>query len=160
MAVADDRPDASATDRGRCDQRSGLVHGKRFRRNVNICQECGRRARLTALERLDQLLDPGSASPVDHVEAVADPLGFTETRPYAEPPAHARAAPGLREAVLCPPCRFPGRGLDRGVGALIAGAARRRLRQRIPLPLVTASGGARKRLASGTAIAQATRAEE
>ncbi|TKA06640.1 acetyl-CoA carboxylase, carboxyltransferase subunit beta [Actinacidiphila oryziradicis] len=157
MAVPDERPTASAADWVRCEGCSVLIYGKRFRRTLNVCPECGWHARLTAQERLEQLLDPGSTSPVDHVEPLHDPLGFTDTRPYADRLADARAATGLREAVLCLRGRIEGRpvvaaamdfrflggSLGCGVGALVTEAARTSLRHRIPLLLVTASGGAR-----------------
>ncbi|MGP3952935.1 acetyl-CoA carboxylase carboxyl transferase subunit alpha [Streptomyces sp. 7N604] len=127
------------------------------RQTLNVCPDCGWHAHLTAHQRLDQLLDPGTASPVDHVESLHDPLEFTDTRPYADRLDEARAATGLREAVVCVTgriedrpvvvavmdFRFLGGSLGCGVGALITEAARTSLRQRIPLLLVTASGGAR-----------------
>ncbi|MFD8077183.1 carboxyltransferase subunit alpha [Streptomyces sp. NPDC059718] len=86
-----------------------------------------------------------------------DPLGFADTRPYAERLREARAATGLDEAVVCVhgtvegqpvvvaamDFRFLGGSLGLGVGSLITRAARSSLRRRVPLLLVTASGGAR-----------------
>ncbi|MGF1432050.1 acetyl-CoA carboxylase, carboxyltransferase subunit beta [Kitasatospora sp. LaBMicrA B282] len=141
----------------RCDRCVTLIYGKRFSRSLQVCPDCGSHARLTAQQRLAHLLDPGSAQPLDHVECVADPLGFVDTRPYPERLSDAQAATGLREAVLCArgtiegrpvvaavmDFRFLGGSLGCGVGALITEAARTSLRLRIPLLLVTASGGAR-----------------
>ncbi|MFG2192090.1 acetyl-CoA carboxylase, carboxyltransferase subunit beta [Streptomyces sp. NPDC048639] len=161
MVLYDDRPADLPAERPpewiRCARCAGLVYGKRFGRTLNVCPDCGWHAHLTAPQRLDQLLDPGSVSPVDHVEAVHDPLEFHDTRPYAERLEDARAATGLREAVICVrgriedrpvvvaamDFRFLGGSLGCGVGALIAEAARTSLRERTPLLLVTASGGAR-----------------
>ncbi|MFF7636058.1 acetyl-CoA carboxylase, carboxyltransferase subunit beta [Kitasatospora sp. NPDC008050] len=141
----------------RCERCVTLIYGKRFSRALRVCPDCGSHARLTARERLDQLLDPGSAQPLDHVDCVSDPLGFADTRPYPERLLDARTTTGLREAVLCVQgtieghpvvaaamdFRFLGGSLGCGVGALITEAARTSLRLRIPLLLVTASGGAR-----------------
>ncbi|MDH6117694.1 acetyl-CoA carboxylase, carboxyltransferase subunit beta [Kitasatospora sp. GAS204B] len=141
----------------RCEGCVTLIYGKRFSRALQVCPDCGSHARLTAQQRLDQLLDPGSAQPLDHVECVSDPLGFVDTRPYPERLSDAQAATGLREAVLCVQgtiegrpvvaaamdFRFLGGSLGCGVGALITEAARTSLRRRIPLLLITASGGAR-----------------
>ncbi|GAB2714202.1 acetyl-CoA carboxylase carboxyltransferase subunit alpha [Kitasatospora kifunensis] len=140
-----------------CERCVTLIYGKRFSRALRVCPDCGSHARLTALERLDQLLDPDSAQPLDHIDCVIDPLGFTDTRPYPERLLDAQTATGLREAVLCVQgtieghpvvaaamdFRFLGGSLGCGVGALITEAARTSLRLRIPLLLVTASGGAR-----------------
>lgn len=161
-----DRPPETPPDPGevpgspawvRCEGCAGLVYGKRFRRSLNVCPDCGRHARLTAPQRLRLLLDPGSASAPSEVAALHDPLGFTDTRPYPDRLADARSSTGLREAVVCVrgriedrpavvaamDFRFLGGSLGCGVGALITEAARTSLRQRIPLLLVTASGGAR-----------------
>ncbi|MEK8173141.1 carboxyl transferase domain-containing protein [Streptomyces sp. M19] len=89
--------------------------------------------------------------------AAADPLGFADTRPYPERLARAREETGLPEAVVCArgqiegrpvvvaamDFRFLGGSLGCAVGALVTEAAATSLRLRVPLLLVTASGGAR-----------------
>ncbi|WP_042372846.1 acetyl-CoA carboxylase carboxyl transferase subunit [Streptacidiphilus neutrinimicus] len=141
----------------RCDSCVRLIYDKRFTRSLRVCPDCGTHARLTAHQRLDQLLDPGSAEPIPHVDAVHDPLDFTDTRPYPERLLDARAETGLHDAVVCVrgtveglpvvaaamDFRFLGGSLGCSVGALITEAARTSLRLRAPLLLVTASGGAR-----------------
>ncbi|WP_431772786.1 carboxyltransferase subunit alpha [Streptomyces cucumeris] len=141
----------------RCAGCAGLVYGKRFTRCAHVCPDCGRHGPLTARERLDQLLDPGTAEPLRAVRTVEDPLRFTDTRPYPDRLAEARAATGLEEAVVCVrgriedrpvvvaamDFRFLGGSLGCAVGELITEAARTSLRHRVPLLLVTASGGAR-----------------
>ncbi|MFF7250927.1 acetyl-CoA carboxylase carboxyl transferase subunit alpha [Embleya sp. NPDC008237] len=139
---------------GRCAE---LVYGKRFTRDLRVCPDCGDHARLTARQRLDQLLDPGSQTPLTAGPTPHDPLGFVDSRPYAERLAEARAATGMDEAVLCArgtihdrsvvvaamDFRFLGGSLGCAVGALVTEAANESLRTRTPLLLVTASGGAR-----------------
>lgn len=141
----------------RCERCADLIYGKRFARTLRVCPDCGWHSPLTAQQRLDQLLDAGSAAPVGEVQPLHDPLEFADTRPYAERLADARARTGLREAVICAlgrvedqpvvvaamDFRFLGGSLGCGVGALICEAARTALARRVPLLLVTASGGAR-----------------
>lgn len=141
----------------RCDRCVTLIYDKRFSRSLHVCPDCGSHSRLTAQQRLDLLLDPGSAVPLDRVDCVRDPLGFVDTRPYTQRLEDAQAETGLDEAVLCVQgtiegrpvvaaamdFRFLGGSLGCGVGALITEAARTSLRLRVPLLLVTASGGAR-----------------
>lgn len=141
----------------RCERCADLIYGKRFARTLRVCPDCGWHSPLTAQQRLDQLLDAGSAAPVGEVQPLHDPLEFADTRPYAERLADARAKTGLREAVICAlgriedqpvvvaamDFRFLGGSLGCGVGALICEAARTALARRVPLLLVTASGGAR-----------------
>ncbi|MFJ9516859.1 acetyl-CoA carboxylase carboxyl transferase subunit alpha [Kitasatospora sp. NPDC101801] len=141
----------------RCEDCAALVYGKRFLRALRVCPECGRHAMLTAHQRLEHLLDPGSAVPIDHVEPLHDPLEFVDSRPYPHRLLDARTSTGLHEAVVCATgriedqpvvaavmdFRFLGGSLGCGVGALITEAAYTSLRLRVPLLLVTASGGAR-----------------
>ncbi|GAA2087027.1 hypothetical protein GCM10009759_08160 [Kitasatospora saccharophila] len=61
----------------------------------------GHHGRLTAPERLDQLLDPGTAETIGPVPALHDPLGFADSRPHAERVERARADTGPHEAVPC-----------------------------------------------------------
>ncbi|KAB2594313.1 carboxyl transferase domain-containing protein [Streptomyces arboris] len=133
------------------------VYGKRFVRNDRVCPHCGRHSSLTAPERLAGLLDPGGAEPLVHPVRTGDPLGFVDVRAYPERLREARERTGLDEAVLCArgtvrglplivavmDFRFLGGSLGSAVGGLIAHAADTALRERTPLLLVTASGGAR-----------------
>lgn len=150
-------PDPRPPDWVKCESCGSLVYGKRFARRLRVCPDCGHHARLTAHQRLDQLLDPGSGTPVSTVRTPQDPLGFVDTRPYADRLRAARANTGLAEAAVCARGRIEGRpvvvvamdfrflggSLGCAVGALITEAAGTSLRMRIPLLLVTASGGAR-----------------
>ncbi|MFJ4843787.1 carboxyltransferase subunit alpha [Streptomyces sp. NPDC088733] len=145
----------------RCERCEALVYTKRYARMLRVCPHCGAHGRLTARQRLEQLLDPGSQAPLvpegGERPPAHDPLEFTDTRPYAQRLRDARETTGLDEAVLCVrgtiggrpviaavmDFRFLGGSLGLGVGARITAAARTGLRHRVPLLLVTASGGAR-----------------
>ncbi|MBY8883582.1 acetyl-CoA carboxylase, carboxyltransferase subunit beta [Streptomyces sp. PTM05] len=141
----------------RCDGCETLIYGKRFARSFRVCPECGDHARLTARDRMDHLLDAGSARLLETEGPPHDPLDFTDTKPYTDRLAEARDATDLSEAVLCAhgtiqgqpvvaavmDFRFLGGSLGCGVGTRITHAARTSLRTRVPLLLVTASGGAR-----------------
>jgi len=141
----------------RCEGCAALVYGRRWTRTLRVCPECGHHGRLTAPQRLAQLLDPGTARPLEAVATVHDPLGFVDSRPYQDRLDQARADTGLHEAVLCAAgliegqpvviavmdFRFLGGSLGCGVGAMITKAAHTSLARRVPLVIVTASGGAR-----------------
>jgi acetyl-CoA carboxylase carboxyl transferase alpha subunit/acetyl-CoA carboxylase carboxyl transferase beta subunit len=134
-----------------------LLYRKRLRRNLDVCPECGANVRLGAPERLRQLVDESSFTALPDRPVDADPLGFVDVLPYPHRLAAARAGTGLTEAVVCGTAtvgghpvalavmdfRFLGGSLGCAVGELITLAAERALTDRIPLVLVTASGGAR-----------------
>ncbi|MDA3648379.1 acetyl-CoA carboxylase, carboxyltransferase subunit beta [Saccharopolyspora indica] len=140
-----------------CPGCSAMVYGKRFARAHQVCPECGRHAPLTARQRIDLLLDADSVELLDFSPADTDPLDFTDTKPYAERLREARARTGLDEAILCArgrvdgnplitavmDFRFMGGSLGSAVGEAVTRACETALRERTPLLLVTASGGAR-----------------
>jgi acyl-CoA carboxylase subunit beta len=148
------------TDTGwvRCESCATLLYWKRFVRCLQVCPECGWHRRLTAGQRIDTLLDPGSASVFTLVgQTVTDPLRFIDKLPYPERLSAARAKTGLDAAVLCAvgtigghpvvlavmDFRFMGGSMGIGAGERVTQAAERALRDRLPLILVTASGGIR-----------------
>ncbi|MEV2215003.1 acetyl-CoA carboxylase, carboxyltransferase subunit beta [Streptomyces sp. NPDC050997] len=139
---------------GRC---SAMLYGKRYARGARVCPECGWHGPLTAAERLEQLLDPESTRLLDTAVSDSDPLEFTDSRPYADRLRDARAKTGMPDAVLCArglvegnpvvvaamDFRFLGGSLGANVGEAVTQACEIALRERTPLLLVTASGGAR-----------------
>ncbi|MER7458703.1 acetyl-CoA carboxylase carboxyltransferase subunit alpha [Micromonospora sp. NPDC126480] len=141
----------------RCGGCASLLYRKRLRRNLDVCPECGAHARLDAPARLAQLVDPGSFTALPDGAPEVDPIGFVDVLPYPHRLTAARTGTGLAEAVVCGtaavgnrPCvlavmdfRFLGGSLGCAVGELITRAAERALADRVPLVVVTASGGAR-----------------
>jgi acyl-CoA carboxylase subunit beta len=140
-----------------CDGCRAMIYRKRWLRNVKCCPECGRHGALTAPERLRLLLDPGSLEMLRFSVTPADPLGFSDSKPYSRRLSEARARTGLSEAVVgaageiegiplviaCMDFRFLGGSLGSVVGEIIARLGDIALARRAPLLLVTASGGAR-----------------
>ena len=116
-----------------------------------------RQARLTAAERIEQLVDTDSFTPLGAGVTSTDVLWFTDSQPYASRLTKARAATGLDDAVVAGTARigdrplalavmdfrFMGGSLGAAVGELVTLAAETALRQGMPLLVVTASGGAR-----------------
>jgi acyl-CoA carboxylase subunit beta len=150
-------PDVATTEWEVCPGCRQMIYGKRLERNLRVCPECGANHRLTAPERLSQLLDEGSVEMLDPLIVAGDPLEFVDTKPYPARWHAARVATGLPEAALIArgriggsavvavvmDFRFMGGSLGAAVGELITIAAETALRERTPLLMVTASGGAR-----------------
>jgi acetyl-CoA carboxylase carboxyl transferase subunit beta len=140
-----------------CKQCRSLIYDKRLSRGLRVCPDCGYHNRVDAHQRLAQLLDPGSVELLDLPVREADPLGFVDSKPYPKRLASARASTGLDEAVVCAAGEiegnplvvavmdfgFMGGSLSGAVGELITLAGETALRDRVPLLIVTASGGAR-----------------
>ncbi|GAA4203616.1 hypothetical protein GCM10022252_61480 [Streptosporangium oxazolinicum] len=140
-----------------CPECRELIYVKRFERDLGVCPGCGTHTRLTASQRMAQLLDAGSAVPFEPPATVEDPIGFADSRPYPDRLRQARERTGAAEAITCVTAsimnhpviaavmdfRFLGGSLGVGVGERIVRACETALRTRTPLLLVTASGGAR-----------------
>jgi acetyl-CoA carboxylase carboxyl transferase subunit beta len=157
MTKALDRPTTDDVDWLRCAGCRTMLYGKRLARNLEVCPECGHHHRLTAAERVDQLFDAGSVEPHHFPAHSVDILGFTDTEPYPDRLARARAGTGMSEGTLVVSGRVDGRpviaavmdfrflggSLGAATGELITRAVELALERRVPLLIVTASGGAR-----------------
>lgn len=140
-----------------CSNCRTMLYGKRFVRNLKVCTDCGHHHILSAQERVAQLFDQGTVEMLDFPARTVDVLEFTDTKPYPERLEHARRKTGLREGVLVVGATvdslpliaavmdfgFLGGSLGAAAGELITSAAEEALRRRVPLLIVTASGGAR-----------------
>ncbi len=110
-----------------------------------------------ARARIELLVDPGSFREADFDPLMPDPLEFSDSRPYRDRLADATAKSGESEAVIVGAALLGGRravlavmefsfmggsmGLE--VGRRMSEAASLALRERAPLIVVCASGGAR-----------------
>ncbi len=141
----------------RCQGCSLPLYQRRLSRHLEVCHECGHHRRITARTRIAQLVDAGSFAELACERPGDDPLGFTDSQPYAERLDAARRATGEDEAVVVGSATIDGRGLvlaamdftflggsmGAATGAAVAQAAELALDRGAPLVVVTASGGAR-----------------
>jgi acetyl-CoA carboxylase carboxyl transferase beta subunit len=126
-------------------------------RHLGVCPQCGYHFPLSAPERIEQLVDPGSFAEEEADLRSTDPLGFFDLRPYTERLAEAELKTGEGDAILIgraeiegEPCQlsvmdfaFMGGSMGSVVGEKFVRACERAVERRVPLVSVTASGGAR-----------------
>jgi acetyl-CoA carboxylase carboxyl transferase beta subunit/acetyl-CoA carboxylase carboxyl transferase alpha subunit len=134
-----------------------LLYRKRLERDLHVCPECEEHLRLSARARIDLLVDSGSFTETVFPRRDADPLSFSDLRPYPDRLRDAAHRSGESEAVLVGSARiggiplvlavmdfdFLGGSMGVEVGRRVSGAAAQALEQRLPLLTVCASGGAR-----------------
>jgi acetyl-CoA carboxylase carboxyl transferase subunit beta len=134
-----------------------IVFRKEFERRLNVCPKCGHHLRLTADQRLMVVADRGSFEELDADVTAADPLGFTDSMPYPQRVNEAKSRTGRNEALVTGLCTIEGRrvalavfdfaflggSMGSVVGEKLTRLAERALALRIPLIVVSASGGAR-----------------
>jgi acetyl-CoA carboxylase carboxyl transferase subunit beta len=124
--------------------------------NLKVCPVCGYHFKFSARERVENLLDPGYEL-VDLELMSTDPLEFTDLKPYKARLAEARRNTGLNDAIVNAIGKideqdvvlsvleygFIGGSMGAVMGETIARAVDRALERRVPLIIVSASGGAR-----------------
>ncbi|MDD5705112.1 MAG: acetyl-CoA carboxylase carboxyltransferase subunit alpha [Kiritimatiellae bacterium] len=126
--------------------------------NLKVCPKCNGHDRLSCRERIELLADPGSFKEQNANIGFNDPLDFTDASgKYADKAKATAAKTGIGEAVVTGTAtmggrsvalavmdfRFLGGSLGSGTGERILLATEMALARRLPLIIVSASGGAR-----------------
>jgi acetyl-CoA carboxylase carboxyl transferase subunit beta len=140
----------------KCQACKEIIYRKDLLKNLSVCPKCGFHFRISARERLDMLFD-GKWEEFDAALVSLDPLRFTDTKPYAvrlrDGKAKTDAFDALVSAVGTLEDRatviaameygFIGGSMGVVVGEKVTRAIERALAQRLPLVVVSCSGGAR-----------------
>ena len=140
----------------KCPSCGQALYNKDLAANQSVCPKCAHHFRLTATERLRSLFDDGWT---EHDAGLAsiDPLRFVDTKPYGERLRSSRAASGGRDAVLVATgtidgvravvaameYSFIGGSMGVVVGEKITRGIERAIAERLPVLIVSCSGGAR-----------------
>jgi acetyl-CoA carboxylase carboxyl transferase subunit beta len=141
----------------KCPDCDAIIYTKDLAKSSSVCTKCAHHFRLSARERLLSLFDGDHWVEQDGHLQSNDPLQFTDTKPYRDRLVASRAATGLNDAMIVGVGRID--GLEAVVGAMeygfiggsmgvvmgeqIVRAAETALARRLPLLIVSCSGGAR-----------------
>ncbi|HEX2710627.1 MAG TPA: acetyl-CoA carboxylase, carboxyltransferase subunit beta [Candidatus Acidoferrales bacterium] len=140
----------------KCDACRAIVWKKDLESNWQVCPKCQHHFKLDAVRRLELLLD-GPWLEHDASLASTDPLGFVDTRPYADRLREAEKKLGMKDAIITAEgflagrplicCamefRFIGGSMGAVVGEKVTRAIELAIEKRLPLVIVSCSGGAR-----------------
>ncbi len=152
------RRESSPTDLWtRCPDCQEMIYNKQLDKNQRICPRCGHHFRLRVDARLALILDRDSFHEHDAGLELVDVLAFVDQKPYTERLAAAKVATGIRDAaewgtgtvggtkvaICVMDFAFMGGSMGTVVGEKVTRAAEHALEERIPLIVVSASGGAR-----------------
>jgi acetyl-CoA carboxylase carboxyl transferase subunit beta len=141
----------------KCDGCRGFIWKKDLEASEKVCPKCGYHFRINSAERLESMFDDRTYQVLDNHLISTDPLEFADREPYAKKLANARRATGLNDAVVnargtlgghpilisAMEYSFIGGSMGSVVGEMIALAVERATREKLPLIVVSASGGAR-----------------
>lgn len=141
----------------KCPSCGRALYHKDLDESLQVCAHCGHHFRMSAAERLAMLFDDGKWAEHDAGLRSIDPLNFTDTKPYRDRLAATIKKTGRKDAVVvgtgnidgmpavvaAMEYAFIGGSMGVVVGEKITRAAELALTQRIPLIVVSCSGGAR-----------------
>ena len=142
----------------KCEGCRQIIWKKELEENLNVCPKCDFHFRINAGDRLQLLLDPDTIETADENLSSTDPLNFTDTRPYKSRLQKSQADNnGLKDAIINASGTLEGRpvivsameysfiggSMGAVVGETITRAVEKATEERLPLIVISASGGAR-----------------
>ena len=141
----------------KCSGCSELVHANELTQHLNCCPKCGYHYRLALAQRIELLSDTDTYEELfTHIKPV-DSLGFVDTESYKDRLTAAQAKTGRDDAISVGTCQiggvaaalgvldfsFMGGSMGSVVGERLTLLIELALDKRLPLLIVSASGGAR-----------------
>ncbi len=146
----------------KCTKCREILIAREWEKNLKVCTRCNYHFKLTAYERIELLVDPKSFVELDADIVSVDPLNFVsstkdEVEAYTSKLEEESSKVGLNEAVVVGYAtieqlplslaimdfRFIGGSMGSAVGEKITRAIEYGFENRIPVLIVSASGGAR-----------------
>lgn len=141
----------------KCPQCNETLYSKELERNLKVCPRCNHHFRLNAHERIDLLVDEGTFVETNKGITAKDPLKFNDSKKYKDRIKASQSKAGTEDAMVTGEGNikgvrtslavfnfaFMGGSMGSVVGEKITRAIEASLEKRIPLLIVSASGGAR-----------------
>ena len=141
----------------KCDTCGAILYHKEASSNDHVCPRCDHHFRMTATQRLNLLFDDAKYKRLFRKIRSGDPLEFRDSKAYSERIRISRRKAGDEDAVIVAEGHiggihgviaameyaFMGGSMGSAVGEKLTLAAERCLNRKIPLVIVSVSGGAR-----------------
>ncbi len=141
----------------KCDKCGEIIYKRELARAFWVCPKCGSHFRIHSGQYIEILIDEGTFEEFDAEIGSVDPLSFVDSKPYPVRLKAAREKTKLNEAIICGignidsisvsfaamEFGFIGGSMGSALGEKVTRAVERALERRIPLVIVSASGGAR-----------------
>ncbi|MBU1095441.1 MAG: acetyl-CoA carboxylase carboxyl transferase subunit beta [Ignavibacteriae bacterium HGW-Ignavibacteriae-2] len=141
----------------KCDECGEIIHNKQLEINLWVCHRCNFHFRTGPDEYVSILFDDGTFKEYDKKMKSADPLEFEDTKKYIDRINGTIKKSGLYDAVktgigkidgnktsfACMDFRFIGGSMGSVVGEKISRAIDRAYTNKIPMIIISQSGGAR-----------------
>ncbi len=141
----------------KCENCKQILWKKDLEANFLCCPKCHHHFRMSARARLEMLFDAGNYVEHDQNIASTDPLKFNDTKSYRDRLRKAEKETGLKDALItgegliegkpvviaAMEFQFVGGSMGAAVGEKVTRAIDRSIAQKLPLIIVSCSGGAR-----------------
>ena len=141
----------------KCPSCNDMIYRKQFEEQFFTCNKCDHHFRITVKEYVEILFDPESFVETDINVTSTDPLKFVDTKPYVDRLRDAKKRSELHDALTigygtihgrsisfaCMNFGFVGGSMGSVVGEKFYRAAKRAIKERMPLIVISTSGGAR-----------------
>jgi acetyl-CoA carboxylase carboxyl transferase subunit beta len=141
----------------KCPSCNEIIHKKQLEQNLWTCLKCNYHFRIGSKEYIDILLDKNSFKEMDKKMRSADPLSFEDTKKYSDRIQETIKKVGLNDAIKtgtgkldglevafgCMDFKFIGGSMGSVVGEKIVRLTDKAYKSKIPLIILSASGGAR-----------------
>jgi acetyl-CoA carboxylase carboxyl transferase subunit beta len=141
----------------RCPECGKMLFRKVVEEGLDVCPECQHHFNVPARRRIEQLADKNSFEEMFTDVEPADPLKFVDKKAYKDRLKQAREDSGETEAVICGKAFIKGRpmmlavmdksfmlgSMGSAVGERITRTIEAAIEQKLPLLIVSCSGGAR-----------------
>ncbi len=141
----------------KCNSCGEIIYVRELEKDLWVCRKCSYHFRIRSTDYIDILLDKDSFEELDTGLVSLDPLQFKDSKRYPDRIAEARKKTGRNDAVISGigtidgrkisfavmDFAFVGGSMGSVVGEKIARTIERSIQQRIPLIVVSCSGGAR-----------------
>ena len=141
----------------KCQNCRETLYSKDLENNHNVCPKCSHHFRISAVKRIALLLDEGSFIEFDKNMVSVDFLEFKDSKSYQDRIDAALAKGGAKDAVICGEGKiegkpvqlavfdftFMGGSMGSVVGEKVTRAIERGVEKKMPVIVVSASGGAR-----------------
>jgi acetyl-CoA carboxylase carboxyl transferase subunit beta len=141
----------------KCPECGTMLFHRELAEALNVCTNCGHHMNITPRERFKSLFDGGVFAQIDVPAPKADPLGFRDQKRYPDRLKAAQKGTGEKEAMLVAQGEightkivaagqdfsFMAGSMGMGVGNAIIAACEQAVKEKCPLILFSAAGGAR-----------------
>jgi acetyl-CoA carboxylase carboxyl transferase subunit beta len=141
----------------KCSHCGVLTYAKDLRMNAMVCPDCGHHNRVDSDQRVEQLIDPQTWRSLSDDLRPTDPLKFRDRKSYRDRIQDTQAKTGLNDSVITGvgeldswpvalgvmDFRFMGGSMGSVVGEKLTRLIEKGTRDRLPVVIVCASGGAR-----------------